>query len=129
MLVLLPPTILMGATLPLLSGHITKDASGLGGRAGLLYGVNALGAVVGAFGCGFFFNTMFGEVRTVLIAAGINLLVGVVALWASRFAPKREPLAGAPDAKPSEHASLIYLVAGLSGFCSLSLEVIWERLL
>ncbi len=130
MLVLLPPTILMGATLPLLSGHVTRDASGLAERAGLLYGVNTLGAVVGTFGCGFFYIALLGEVRTVLLAAGINLFVGAVALWITQAAPHhREVEPQAADAKPKKHARLILFVAGISGFCSLCLEVVWERLL
>ena len=47
-LALLPPTLLMGMTLPLLLQRLSPDARSIGRGVGLLYGANTLGASLGA---------------------------------------------------------------------------------
>src|SRR5262245_2414213 len=80
--VLLPPTVAMGATLPVVArGLVTEDAS-LGRWSALLYAANTLGAVVGAYLCGFWLIPGLGLYRTVLVGALANLGVaaGVLAI-------------------------------------------------
>ena len=83
---LLPSTILMGATLPVLSSYLTSEAKTLGRQAGLLYGMNTLGAVVGVLGAGFYLLGELGEKRTIGVAIALNAAVGVACLWLSRGA-------------------------------------------
>src|SRR5262245_56664152 len=80
--VLLPPTIAMGATLPVVArGLVTEDAS-LGRGSALLYAANTLGAVLGAYLCAFWLIPGLGLYRTVLVGALANLGVaaGVLAI-------------------------------------------------
>jgi spermidine synthase len=82
-IVLLSPiTVLMGGTLTLLiRSVVARDVSLAGYRIGLLYGVNTLGAAVGAFLTDFSLVPNLGVFRTELVAVGLNGVAGVAALW------------------------------------------------
>ena len=81
-LVLLPPTTLMGATLPLLAKHLVRQGGGLGQRVGALYATNTFGAVAGTFLAGFFLLPGFGLRFTNATAACTNLaLAGLIVLF------------------------------------------------
>ncbi len=87
-LVLLPPTTLMGATLPLLARHFVKQGGRLGQRVGALYAVNTFGAVAGTFLAGFFLLPGVGLAWTNAIAGCTNLtLAALIVLF-------RKPLLG-----------------------------------
>src|SRR5690606_4735385 len=77
---LLIPTTLMGATLPVLSRAVVRDLQSLGHRVGGLYAMNTLGAVLGAFLSGFVLLEMFGIWHTTLIAVANDAAVGAVAV-------------------------------------------------
>lgn len=77
-LVLLPPTTLMGATLPLLAKHFVKRGGRLGQRVGALYAVNTFGAVAGTFTAGFFLLPSLGLSWTNAIAACTNLTLAIL---------------------------------------------------
>ncbi|MEI8255699.1 MAG: fused MFS/spermidine synthase, partial [Deltaproteobacteria bacterium] len=79
-LVLLPPTTLMGATLPLLARHFVRQGEGLGQRVGALYSVNTFGAVAGTFIAGFVLLPTVGLRWTNAIAGLTNLLLAVLIL-------------------------------------------------
>ncbi len=130
-LVLIWPTILIGGTLPVIARFLVRDKQERGEVVGKLYGLNALGSVLGAFLAGFFLIPHLGVKETVWLAAGINLLIGAVVL-VSRG--KRLPVSEAGLASRKLHSTLyisnLLLVAfGLSGFAALSLEVLWTRVL
>lgn len=127
--VLLPPTVLMGATLPLLSGHLAQDPLGAGARAGLLYGVNTLGAVAGVLGTGFFSLAVIGETRTILVGASLNLVVGVVAIIIARRETAEDTRTPTQVSRLPDDIRRIFALSALSGFCALSFEVIWSRIL
>jgi spermidine synthase len=81
-LVLLPPTTLMGATLPLLARHFVKQGAALGQRVGALYAVNTFGAVTGTFFAGFFLLPGIGLAFTNAVAGCTNLLLaGLIILF------------------------------------------------
>jgi spermidine synthase len=77
-IVLLIPTTLMGATLPVLSKYFTTRYDNLGMTVGRLYAVNTFGAVIGSFAAGFVLMPSFGIMGTVFIAAGINIVVSAL---------------------------------------------------
>src|ERR1044071_5572035 len=72
-LVLILPTALMGATLPVLSSYYAQDASRIGLRVGLLYSLNTFGAVIGAAATGFFLIPILGMNTATAVAAAINI--------------------------------------------------------
>ena len=87
-LVLGLPTVLMGATLPLLSRRVARagdDAATIGRKVGLLYAANTVGAVLGVVVGGFWLIPMVGVRRTNWIAVVLDLaLAAAVAAWALR---------------------------------------------
>ncbi len=74
---LILPTAFMGATLPILCRFYVGHLDHLGARTGRLYGINTIGAAVGACLAGFFLIRQFGVWGSIFFAAGINFLVGV----------------------------------------------------
>ena len=77
-LLLLPPTTLMGATLPLLARHFVKQGGSVGQRVGALYAVNTFGAVAGTFAAGFFLLPHVGLAWTNAIAGATNVTLAVL---------------------------------------------------
>jgi spermidine synthase len=78
-LALLPATILMGITLPVLGKHFASHEA-LGSTIGLLYGANTLGAALGALLTGYLILPFFGVKATTWLAVVANLIVGYAAL-------------------------------------------------
>jgi predicted membrane-bound spermidine synthase len=77
---LLIPTTLMGATLPILVTHVVRTFHNLGVSVGVLYFSNTLGAALGAFLTGFLLLYYCGLTATIWIAAGLNVAVSVL-VW------------------------------------------------
>lgn len=78
-LVLLVPTLLMGATLPVLSKAYVSSDTGLGLGVARLYGLNTLGGFAGCVAAGLFLLPAVGLRTTVAMAAVLNVVAGVVA--------------------------------------------------
>ena len=75
-LVLIVPTTLMGATLPILSKYYSRRGDRLGLTVGSLYAVNTLGGILGTFLSGFFLLPAFGVQTTTFLAAKFGLVLG-----------------------------------------------------
>ncbi|HKQ60149.1 MAG TPA: fused MFS/spermidine synthase, partial [Candidatus Polarisedimenticolaceae bacterium] len=86
-LVLLPPTVLMGASLPLLAAEVADDERRIGGKVGGLYAVNTFGAVAGTFLAGFILIPGVGMTATLGLAAMTNLALGLTAVAAAQRLP------------------------------------------
>src|SRR5215813_11969376 len=143
-LVLIVPTALMGATLPVLSSFYARDVGRIGFRVGSLYALNTFGAVLGAAATGFVLIPVLGMKAATSTAAAMNILLGVVALFVSRRV-EREPSVGESGAEQEETETkrqrpaprephpieISVVIAGfaVSGFVALSYEVIWSRVL
>lgn len=137
--VLIVPTTLMGATLPIVIKSALGRADELGGRVGLLYGTNTAGAIAGAGLAGFVLIGDLGIAASFRLAAGINVTIGLAALLASGLLShdRDEPLPSPPTVSeevadidaPQRTRRLVLLVFALSGFASLALEVVWFRVL
>ena len=97
-LVLVLPTALMGATLPVLASYYAREPNRIGLRVGSLYSLNTFGAVCGAFATGFILIPAFGMNTTTAVAASLNILLGVVALGYAR----RHETAAEPAEQPRE---------------------------
>ncbi len=129
MLVFLP-TLLMGATLPLLVAHQVRDTSHVGESVSRLYFVNTLGAALGAFIAAHWLLGSFGMSGTTRIAACLNATAALIVLLALRRpAAESADRAGTPTTnEPCEipfRTALLW--SALSGFLALSWEIIWSR--
>lgn len=145
---LLPPTMLMGATLPTLSRKVETTAQGIS-WLGFFYGANIAGAVFGCLISGFYLLRRYDVTTATYIAASVNAAVAAIALSLSRSSPatsgalierhySREPeaLGAVGEAQARERAassydrpSAIYVAIALSGLCAMAAETIWTRLL
>ncbi len=78
-LMLAIPTILMGATFPILVTHVNRYVHNIGRSVGGLYCVNTLGGAVGVFLSGFCWLNFMDMTKVIYLAAVINLLVALIA--------------------------------------------------
>jgi spermidine synthase len=127
---LLPPTILMGASLPAVARWIEAGPRGRS-RVGLLYGANTIGAVLGCLLAGFWLIRLFNVQVATFAAAAINLTVALAALWMSRHVPASDGSAGAePEFEAGQGSApiAVYLTIAISGAGALGAEVVWTRL-
>lgn len=72
------PTLLMGATLPMLVEHVNQNVKNVGISIGQLYFINTVGAAFGAFATGFVLFIFLNINQTIYTAAAANLLVSAV---------------------------------------------------
>lgn len=128
--ILLVPTALMGATLPLLARHCVERDEQLGPRIALLYGINTVGAVFGTLVAGFALLPLLGMFRTVLIGVALNAVVFAIAAWLSRRSQPAHMADQAPSGlKLPFPAVLLLPCVFFSGITSFIYEVLWTRLL
>lgn len=129
--ILLVPTVLMGATLPVfVQGAITENRHTTAGL-GLLYGLNTLGACTGVYAFTYHLLPALGLWRASLCAALVNALIGVAAGAAARSqspegaetAPKAQDAA---DSTPAGTGTST-LIAFLLGFAAVGLQIVWAR--
>jgi len=124
-LMLLAPTTLMGATLPVLSAALVRHGSTAVTR---LYACNLVGAIVGTLAAGFVLLPMFGVRTTIVIAAAINVVVGLVSLSLQRRPIEPAPVESAVVVV-TDKKQFWFFVAIASGFVTISTQVSWTRIL
>lgn len=136
--VILVPTALMGATLPVLSRFSVTRFASLGRRIGDLYAVNTLGAVVGCALSGFYLIPELGLRGSVRLAAVLNLSIAVLVILAVMWIRGRRTVSEGPaeappepaPAAPASYLDVALLVAfGLSGAAAMVYENAWARAL
>lgn len=137
-LLLLPPTCLMGATLPVLVRFFVREEAALGRQVGLLYSVNTLGAVLGTALAGYVLVPTLGIRTSLQLAVVSNLGLGVLVLVFDRHLRRlglaSSPPADLPAAKPEPLASgwsgwAVLAGFAVSGAASMVYEVTWSRAL
>lgn len=142
---LIVPTALMGTTLPLVVRGSDFRTGRLTGAVSVLYGSNAAGAIVGTLLAGLWLIPTRGIRETFLIAAVVNLLIGLGAILLSRLAARSRSGAVESAADGNSGADvtavttvtsftdtrllIVLAVFALSGVVSMALEVVWFRVL
>lgn len=143
---LLPPTFLMGGTLPVLSRVVVTRRERLGRGLGLLYAVNTFGAVLGSFLAGFVLIAALGILGSTVLAIAINLLIAAAILavdgrvsplaassdFAEGLVEDAQPAAAPTPTRDAERqpelgARMLAWIFALSGFASLGYELYWTR--
>ncbi len=146
-LFLLPPTLLMGATLPAISRWIETTPAGVS-WLGLFYTANIGGAVFGCLLAGFYLLRVHDMAFATYVAVAINLAIAALGLTLAARRPghagrsteapaaqgmqesltdglKATPLFDAPAQR--RQAWAVYVAIALSGLTALGAEVIWTR--
>jgi len=140
-LLLVVPVICMGATLPVLCRFYVTKLSHLGTHAGRLYGLNTIGAALGALLCGFWLINLLGMPGTLIFAVLVNGIIGLSCIKIARKAKTEQVVSELKEsprrdfgqrAKLAEYPGAVIgalLIFAVSGFCAMSYEVIWTKLL
>ena len=142
-LLILPQSVLLGATFPLMSaGLIRRSPERPGSVLSILYFTNSLGAAAGVLVAGFVLVRAAGLPGTLLAAAIVNLVVGLVAFFIAKLRPPAAEGEAVPPPETTKafegDAALIalpmltrlLLIAALgTAIASFVYEVAWIRLL
>jgi len=141
--VLLVPTFLMGATLPILSGYVGNGSRHGNRRIGLLYAVNTVGAVLGCLAAGLILFRFAGVQKTQWIAVALNLVAAAGAFVLARRRNETAISESAGDGAVPEQQEfdcvgprlsrreigLLVAIYAASGFVAMLYEVAWTRVL
>jgi spermidine synthase len=138
---LLPPTLAMGATLPAVARWVQSTRSGVS-WLGFFYAGNIAGAVMGCLLAGFYLLRVYDMTTSTFVAVALNAAVGGLGLL---VASRTNATAAASTDDDDRRSTMddgrstiddgrwtrtpVYISIALSGFCALSAEVIWTRLL
>lgn len=133
-LVLLLPTTLMGGTYPVVVKYLTRRKEELGAHASRFYWLNTAGAVSGACLAGFVLLWHLGLIRTVILAAGLNLTVAGIVLLSSVRLKDRRMIAPVETAAIGQQQApvggiTILAASGISGLSAMMFEIGWTRIL
>ncbi|MFZ5830537.1 MAG: fused MFS/spermidine synthase [Planctomycetota bacterium] len=140
------PTFLMGGTLPAAVRAATRDDDRFRHATALLYGINTLGAVLGAALTTFLFLPAMSTHAVLWLACGLNVLIGLSAVVlgprveeARTQAGRQAAVAAVPlprgasgetaELLAPEPAGLVYAAAGIVGFAFFLMELVWYRML
>jgi spermidine synthase len=128
---LLPPTLLMGATLPAIARWVETSPMGVS-WLGFFYGGNIVGAVFGCLLAGFYLLRVYDMATATYVTFGLNVTVAAIALALAAATGRNELPADLVTNRSAERAagsSAVYLAIALSGMSALGAEVVWTRLL
>lgn len=131
---MLPPTILMGGSLPAITRWIEGSPEGVTWW-GYLYGGNTAGAVFGALFAGFYLLRLFNMATGTYVAVAINLAVAGLSLLVAGATPFSAGLETTGEKSPAASGEIadrpwqVYATIALSGATALGAEVVWTRTL
>ncbi len=125
---LLPPTIMMGATLPAVARWVRATPQGVS-WLGFFYGSNIVGAVCGCLLAGFYVLRVYDMQTGTFVAVALNMTVAITGWALAAAVPYSAPLEATPDAHAPKGAMTVYLAIALSGMSALGAEVVWTRVL
>jgi spermidine synthase len=132
------PTLLMGATLPMLTQYFVTRSRNVGSSVGILYCLNTLGSAAACFVSAFWLMRSLGMHNSVKVAAVINFFVGLMGLYLGYWS-RHKPIPSSMEGPFSPQGSatfsvqrrislaLAFAVALLVGYIALSYEVVWFR--
>ena len=125
---LMPPTLLMGATLPAISRWVETTPKGVS-WLGFFYGGNIAGAVLGSVLAGFYLLRVFDSAVATYVAVALNATVAVLGLIIAKATPYDVSASDSTTSEPAPGSTMVYVVIAISGMTALGAEVIWTRIL
>jgi predicted membrane-bound spermidine synthase len=133
---ILLPTVLMGATLPVLTKFVTRSLSELRGKVAALYAINSAGAVVGIILADWWWIPSLGLESVVQVGATMSLSIALLAYVISvksgeGFVVERKAAGPEPvtESFTEREWKVALFAVGISGFVAMLYEVAWTRLL
>jgi len=127
-MILLPPTLMMGATLPAIARYVETTPKGVSWM-GFFYGGNIAGAVIGTLLAGFYLLRVYDMVTATIVAVVLNVAVAVLALILVKSAHYEPAGVSVKDPVVEPRARVVYIAIALSGLTALASQVIWARAL
>jgi len=129
----LVPTVLMGATLPLLVAQLVKLSGNVGQSVGMLYFANTLGSAAACFVAALVTMRYLGMSGSVYVAVALNLAVALSVLtlhfrWSGIGEEQTVVAADAAPAAPALPFAAAMALSAVAGFVSLCYEIVWYRL-
>ena len=132
-LLIMPQSILLGMTFPMMSaGIIRRFPDTPGGSIAMLYFTNSIGAAVGVLASGFWLIKLVGLPGTILSAGIINILLATIVWALVRLdpSPYTKPIKSEPALDKNSSLKQIFLVAAfITGAASFIYEISWIRML
>jgi spermidine synthase len=130
---LLIPTVLMGATLPAVTAAVIHKDEEIGRGTALIYGLNTLGACLGAYLATYHLLPAFGVFGTNTIAACANFIAGAGALLIDRTASPSVQERALSEARTDESREKKWIAAAaimtaIGGYAAISLQIVWVRI-
>ncbi len=131
---MLPPTILMGGSLPAITRWIEGSPEGVSWW-GYLYGGNTAGAVFGCLLAGFYLLREFNMATATYVAVAVNLGIAGLSLLLAGATPFSAGLDPTAEKSPAASGEIkdrpwqVYVTIALSGATALGAEVVWTRTL
>jgi len=129
---LLPPTVLMGGTLPAIARWVTTTPQGVS-WLGFFYGGNIAGAVIGCLLAGFYLLRVHDMATATWVAVAINTSVAAVGLGLAALTNHPSEIRDLKSEIQNQErvpgAWAVYITIALSGLTALGAEVIWTRVL
>src|ERR1041384_6617639 len=131
--VLLVPTTLMGATLPVLAAALMRSSGRDSNSVTRLYACNLAGAILGTLAAGFVLLPALGVRTTIAVAATLNIVVGVMAIVLQRRAHLHADVV--EDVLVEDSVAVVngrgfwFFAALVSGFVTIGTQVSWTRVL
>ncbi|HEV8395634.1 MAG TPA: fused MFS/spermidine synthase [Vicinamibacterales bacterium] len=129
---LIPPTLLMGATLPAIARWVETTPRGVS-WLGFFYGGNLAGAVAGSLLAGFYLLRVYDMSTATFVAVAINVVVALLALGLAKLTPRTVITGDGSEVRPvaatTAETRLVYVAIALSGLTALGSEVVWTRVL
>ena len=140
---LLLPTCAMGATLPFMTRAMVREQALASKQISLLYGLNTLGAALGAIVSPWILMPYFGVNGTISLAAATNFGVALTAIairsHQEKIAHQGRPRSTIPAVRRTDPSSadfagpmsfpLWFTLYCVSGLCAVALEILWFRVL
>jgi spermidine synthase len=125
---LLPPTLMMGATLPAMARWVETTPKGVS-WLGFFYGGNIAGAVVGSLLAGFYLLRVYDQAWATYVAVMLNVAVAGIGLFVAKTAPYEPPPTTKGGIELAPGATWVYVTIALSGMTALAAESVWTRIL
>ena len=133
-LLILPQSVLLGMTFPLLSGAlIRRYPDNPGATVSMLYFTNSIGAAIGVLVSGFVLIEAVGLPGTMFFAGILNIALALI-VWRMARAQSTEPPFALPAPAQMTYSGRRWLVfflgiAAFTGAASFIYEIVWIRML